>query len=287
MKITKLNIRGLSYHIQEWGDASKPLLVLLHGWMDCGATFQYVVNELADSYRVVAPDLRGFGQTQHAQGYWFPDYFADLETLLDVYTPDQPARLVGHSMGGNIVLMYAGIRPERVASVLSLEGLGMNPTSSIDAPAKYRNWMNEILSGEASKIYPNVESLKRSIHKGNPTLANEMIEALVEHWGEPIDENGAYRLKHDHQHRFTNPVRYNFDEVLQIWSNITARVGVVMAEQSRLYSHFEKIGRIAQAKDVLNINDEDYFVLPDSAHMLHLEQPQATAECVKRFFTAS
>lgn len=287
-KTTKLEIRGLEYHVQEWGDASNPLLVLLHGWMDCGATFEYVVRHLTDDYYVVAPDLRGFGKTQHAQSYWFPDYFADLERILDHYSPHQPARLIGHSMGGNIVMMYAGIRPERVASVLSLEALGMAPTDTSEVVGKYRNWMREILSDEPSKVYPNLESLMRSIHKGNPTLSSEMIEALVEHWAEPMsDSQGGYRLKHDHRHRYTNPVRYNFDEVLEVWRQITARVGLVMAEQSRLYTHFEKLGRLDQAKELLKIRDEDYFLVKDCAHMLHLEQPEVTAGCIKRFFTAS
>lgn len=284
MKITKLDIRGLNYHIQEWGDASNPTLIILHGWMDCGATFNHVAEHLTDAYHIVAPDLRGFGQTEHAQGYWFPDYFADLEEILDYYTPDQPARLIGHSMGGNIVMMYAGIRPERVASVLSLEALGMAPTTSADAPGKYRKWMHEILSGEPSKIYPNMASLKQSIQKGNPTLSNEVIEELVGHWGEPFGDHGGYRLKHDHKHRYMNPVRYNFDDILMVWREVTARVGVVMAEQSRLYTQFKKLGRLDQAREVLNVADKDYFVVLNSAHMLHLEQPKATAECIRTFF---
>jgi len=102
MNSRKLNIRGLNYHIQEWGDSSKPLLILLHGWMDCGATYKFVSEYLISDYFLVAPDWRGFGQTDHAPGYWFPDYFADLEKILDHYTPDTATNLIGHSMGGNI-----------------------------------------------------------------------------------------------------------------------------------------------------------------------------------------
>ena len=168
MQNKTLNIRGLNYHIQEWGDPEKPLLVLLHGWMDCGATFKFMADHLTDHYYLVAPDWRGFGNTEHAPGYWFPDYFADLEMILDHYSPHSPASLVGHSMGGNIALMYAGIHPHRVAKVLSLEALGMGPTISQEAPDKYRRWMREITSEEPSKVYPNFDALCFSVHKGNP-----------------------------------------------------------------------------------------------------------------------
>ena len=285
MKTDTLDIRGLDYHVQEWGQADQPTLILLHGWMDCGATFKYVADHLSSRFHVVAPDLRGFGRTQHAQGYWFPDYFADLEEILDYYTPDQPAHIVGHSMGGNIALMYAGIRPERVARVLSLEALGMAPTTSADAPVRYRTWLREILSGEPSKVYPNVTALKMSIAKGNPSLSENMIEELVELWGEPFGEDGAYRLKHDHKHRYANPVRYNFDDVVEVWREITARVGVVMAAESGMYKGLNKVGRIDEAKEVLRIAERDYYLVQNSAHMLHLEQPQVTAECILEFFS--
>ncbi len=284
MNSNKINVRGLNYHIQEWGDSSKPMIVLLHGWMDCGATYKFAADYLVDHYYLVAPDWRGFGQTDHAPGYWFPDYFADLEKILDHYSPNNPARLVGHSMGGNIALMYAGIQPHRVSKVLSLEALGMPPTDSAEAPEKYRRWMREITSEEPSKIYPSFDALCHSVHKGNPTLSPEIIIELATMWGEAHGDQGACRLKHDHAHRYANPVRYNFDDVLEIWKEITARVGLVMATDSSFYQRFNQFGRLNEAKSVLKIADTDYFQIEDCGHMLHIEQPEATANCILEFF---
>jgi len=283
MKVNNLNIRGLNYHVQEWGDSSKPTVFLLHGWMDCGGSYKFVAEHLSDKYHLVAPDLRGFGKTDHAQGYWFPDYFADIDQLFDHYSPNHKINLVGHSMGGNIALMYAGIKPERIANVISLEALGMAPTESTDTPGKYRRWMFEILSGEPSKVYPNEESFRRSIRKGNPSLNEGMVSELVELWGQPYGSDGALQLKHDHSHRYANPVRYNFDDVVAVWREITARVGVVMASQSKMYHYMQKMGRIEQARQVLKIADQDYFLVEDSDHMVHLEQPYETAMCIAQF----
>ena len=287
MKTRDLQIRGLNFHIQEWGDSSKPLLVLLHGWMDCGATYKFIAEYLKDDYYLVAPDLRGFGKTDHAKGgYWFPDYYADLEKILDVYAPARAVNLVGHSMGGNIALSYAGINPQRVNKLMSLEALGMPPTSANEAPRKYRQWLGEILSDEPSKVYPNLDSLHHSIYKGNPTLSREMIEELARLWGQAYGDSGAYRLRHDHAHRYTNPVRYNFDDTLELWKQVTARIGVIMASDSPIYQQLNKFGRVDEARSILKVIDSDYHVIDDSSHMLHLEQPKLTARLIDEFFSS-
>src|SRR5688572_5770071 len=118
-------IRGLRHHVRLWGQAGAPRLFLLHGWMDVSASFQFLVDCLSREWLVVAPDWRGFGLSEWTrEGYWFADYYADLEAILDIYEPEIPARLVGHSMGGVIASIYSGIRPARVARLASLEGLG-------------------------------------------------------------------------------------------------------------------------------------------------------------------
>jgi pimeloyl-ACP methyl ester carboxylesterase len=121
-----VDVRGMRHHVMTWGSEGAPLLVMLHGWMDVGASFQFLVDALARDWYVVAPDLRGFGRSEwQPQGYWFWDYVADLDVIVDRYSPRQPVRLVGHSLGGNVVMHYAGSRPERVARVVSLEGFGI------------------------------------------------------------------------------------------------------------------------------------------------------------------
>ena len=138
-------LRGLRYHVRTWGNASAPKIFLLHGWMDVSASFQFLVDCFAQDFYVVAPDWRGFGLTAWAPGgYWFPDYYADLDALLELYQPDAPANLVAHSMGGNIATAYAGMRPERVAKLVSLEGFGASRTQPGDAPKRYKRWLAEL-----------------------------------------------------------------------------------------------------------------------------------------------
>jgi pimeloyl-ACP methyl ester carboxylesterase len=100
-------------HLTRWPGADPHPIVLLHGFMDTGDTFQFLVDELPASRSFVAPDWRGFGRSDWpADGYWFPDYFGDLDALLEMLSPAAPVTLVGHSMGGNIAMFTPGCDPD-------------------------------------------------------------------------------------------------------------------------------------------------------------------------------
>ncbi|MHA7165884.1 alpha/beta fold hydrolase, partial [Burkholderia pseudomallei] len=137
-----VTVRGVKLHVRRWGRPDAPTLYMLHGWMDVAASFQFVVDALAGDWQVIAPDARGFGLSDWpvaAQGgghYWFHEYLADLEALIDHYTPDGEVNLVGHSMGANVVCLYAGARPQRVRRVVDLEGFGLAPARAEQAPRR-------------------------------------------------------------------------------------------------------------------------------------------------------
>src|SRR3954464_3411371 len=142
-----LPVRGLRYRTWQWGDASlvapgRPPLVLMHGWMDVGASFQFVVDELArlegERRFVIAADWRGFGASSGggADSFWFPDYLGDLDALLDALSPGASVDLVGHSMGGNVVMSYAGVRPARVRRLPNLAGFGLPRSAPAAPPAR-------------------------------------------------------------------------------------------------------------------------------------------------------
>ena len=151
-----VGVRGLRYHLHAWGrhpsaEPGQPLLVMVHGYMDVGASFQFVVDAMAragDGRRaVVAPDWRGFGRSDSPPGadsYWFPDYLGDLDALLDLLSPGAPVDLLGHSMGGNVVMAYAGARPQRIRRLINLEGFGLPDMPAADAPARMATWLDEL-----------------------------------------------------------------------------------------------------------------------------------------------
>jgi pimeloyl-ACP methyl ester carboxylesterase len=150
------DVRGLRYHIRRWpGDPSRRM-VLLHGWMDVSASFQFLVDALAQDWDVYAPDWRGYGLTDWGKSdcYWFPDYVADLDLLLERIQPEMPVNLVGHSLGGNVAALYAGVRPARIRRLVNLEGFGMAPTKPQQAPQRYGLWLDELHQGAVSGPIP-------------------------------------------------------------------------------------------------------------------------------------
>ena len=185
-KRRSFDIRRVRYNVTQWGDPNAPTFFYLHGWGDSGTTFQFVVDELQDDWHVVAPDWRGFGRSVvECSSYWFPDYLADLHALLDVYSPDEPARLVGHSMGANIGGLYAGTMPERVRAFVNVEGFGLNDSEPDAAPQRYRQWLEQSQDLPTFTKYADRRALAAKILARNPQMSAAQADFVAGEWGVP------------------------------------------------------------------------------------------------------
>jgi len=195
-----LTIRGLRYHLRTWQTPSGsgkagPLLVLLHGWMDVSASFQFVVDALQAQWQVVAPDWRGFGLSEGSPGrehavdsYAFADYLGDLDAILDQLSPTEPVRIVAHSMGGNVAMLYAGVRPQRVAGVVNLEGFGLPGSDPAKAVLRYRRWLDELKTPFSLRSFDSLEAVAARLMKTNPRLTRDKALYLARHWARPMQE---------------------------------------------------------------------------------------------------
>ena len=208
-----LDIRGLRYHCRCWGDPQAPKLFLLHGWMDVSASFQFLVDAFRGEWRAIAPDWRGYGLTawSGADSYWFPDYLADLDALLGHFSADAPAHLIGHSMGGNVACLYAGVRPERVAKLVNLEGFGLRGNEPTQAPSRYAAWLASLAEPQQFRNYSSFDELATRLQQANPRLTPERARFLAEHWGAATPENRV-ALRSDPAHKRVNPVLYRVEE---------------------------------------------------------------------------
>ena len=277
-------IRNLRYHVRTWGDARSPKLFLLHGWMDVSASFQFLVDCLQRDWYVVAPDWRGFGLTEWARdGYWFPDYYADLDALLDIYEPQAPVSLVAHSMGGNIAGVYAGVRPHRVAKLISLEGFGASRTKPEDAPARFERWLDEVLDPPQFGPYASFDAVAARLKKNNARLADDKALFLAQHWAKQIAP-GVVTLNSDPKHKMVNPVLNRIEEVFACWQRITAPVlWVSGADSSARGWRADIASQLAQRKAAIpNLSE---VVLPECGHMMHHDQPEQLARVIEDFLT--
>lgn len=293
---TFVPIRGLNYHVRQWTlgavQPELPPLVLVHGWMDVGASYQFMVDALSEDFmrgrRVIAPDWRGFGLTEVAtDSFWFPDYLADLDMLLDAMYPDQPIDLVGHSMGGNICLCYAGSRPERIARAVNLEGFGLAQTRPSQAPSRYAQWMDELKDLHAGKLalrpYPDADAVARRLMKTNPRLAADKAQWLAQHWARP-DAQGQWHVLGQAAHKLKNPYLYRWDEMQAVWQRITAPVLSIEASDDSLSSWWNGNYTLQEYHERLKcIAQVQIARIEQAGHMLHHDQPQALAELIENF----
>ena len=269
-------LRGARYAIHEWGMADAPLLLYVHGWGDCGSTFQFVVDALQEDWRVVAPDWRGFGRsTVECSSYWFPDYLADLHALGEQLSPSEPLRLVGHSMGGNVASLYAGVMPERVRALVNIEGLGMPDSDPGEAPDRYREWIEQQSAPQEFSEYRDFDALAWRVRKRNPHMSAEAAAFVAREWAQK-GSDGIVRLRADPGHKLTNPVLYRRAEAAACWRQTTADVLQISGAQSRLMHDYG-----AAVDDMFP--HAARTVIDDAGHMLHFEAPAALAAAIEDF----
>jgi len=284
-------IRNHKYHVLVWGEPgpAKVPLVMVHGWMDVAASWQFVVDAFKGDHYVIAPDWRGYGLTEGSpvDNYWMPDYLADLDFLVDHYAPEEPVHLVGHSMGGNVAMLYAGSRPSRLRSLVNLEGFGMAATKPSMAPKRYAKWMDELKAfhrGEMDlKPYESAAGVAARLMKTNKRLPEDKADWLALHWAR-ADAEGKWRILGDAAHKITNAQLYRVEEVLEIYRAITAPTLAVEASDDSLSHWWQGKYTLAEYHErLLSVPNARIARVEDAGHMLHHDQPERIAGLIEEF----
>ena len=297
-------IRNVNYHVRVWGQPQPhPLpdiapLVLVHGWMDVGASYQFLVDSLTSGFfanrLIIAPDWRGYGLTTAApvDNYWFADYLADLDFLIDHYAPGQSVDLVGHSMGGNVVMQYAGVRPARIRRLVNLEGFGMPVGLASQAPTRLSSWIDELKALKSGtthlKTYDSAQGVANRLMKTNPRLARDEAghqrAAWLSHQWAVKNGQGRWEILGDAAHRVSGPNVSHVDEILAMYSAIKAPTLFVGASDDSMVGWYGKRYTLAEFHERLeSVPQVTRAVIADSGHMLHHDQPQALARLIEDF----
>jgi pimeloyl-ACP methyl ester carboxylesterase len=288
-----IDVRGYNYLIRQWlparADHSATPLVMLHGFMDVGASFQFVVDALDANRHVIALDWRGFGlSTPRAantfvDSYWFADYLGDLDAVLDAVCPDGQVDLLGHSMGGNIAMVYAGVRPARIRKLMNLEGFGLPDTQPDQAPARYGKWLDQLKTPQRLRSYASLAEVAARMQKNNPRLTLDKALWLAAFWAaEGADKQWV--LLSDAAHKRINPLLYRDEEIAACRRRITAPTLWVAGAQSELLTmwsgqsaHTVWDARLAAVSNLTSLTIEN------CGHMIHHDQAEILARAIDAF----
>jgi pimeloyl-ACP methyl ester carboxylesterase len=282
----QVHANGLPYNVLEWtAHTAEATVVLVHGFMDAAATWDRVGPRLsAAGLRVLAPDLRGFGDTppMGAGGYYyFPDYVHDLAEVIDTLVPaDSRLLIVGHSMGGSVTTMYAGAFPERPARIAVLEGAGPPPGKPDDAPAALRRWVEEVrlIRSRGERTIGSRSDALRRLLVNHPRVPAEVLRDRIDSLARTAAD-GAMTWKADPLHATRGPIPFSAEGWMAFARSVTCPVLFVSGGPQGWHPPDEEarigaFGRLERAE------------IPDAGHMMHWSAPEALSDLLLRFFLA-
>ncbi len=251
--------------------------MLVHGFTDLAVAWRGVAERLVLHGRVIAPDLRGHGDSGRVGDggyYYFMDYVADLDDLI-AQTSTGELVVVGHSMGGSVSAYWSGTRPEKVARLCLIEGLGPPDLANMDGPTRTAMWIEgwKAARGKPQNTLPSIEAAAQKLLDKDPLLATPLAHELAEAGTRAVEGGRAW--KHDPLHLTMGPYPYRLDTAIKYWRRITCPVLVLDGEDSQVNLPPEE--RAARRAHLAN---HRHVVIPRAGHAVQRHQPAAVAELV-------
>ena len=266
-----VSVRGLNICLCEWGEQGDPIVLCMHGYLDQGAAWARVGERFAEEgYHFIAPDARGHGRTDHAPAgsdYHFPDYLSDLEGLLDALEVSK-VLLIGHSMGGTVASLYAGVRPERIAALGVVEGLGPPEEDLATLADKIRLHLDQIRNLKPHRVMADASAAAERLRRLSPGLSDEFSQSLA--LRSTVEVEGGVVWRWDPLHRTRIPSVFSKDSYIAAIRRITAPVTLIYGEQS-WYQFPDLSERESALKHFVS------HTLP-GGHNLHIDSPKEVAD---------
>jgi pimeloyl-ACP methyl ester carboxylesterase len=270
-----VQLRSLEFCLCEWGEPGAPLVLCLHGFLDQGAAWSLV----AERYHFIAPDARGHGRSSHAppgSDYHFPDYLSDLDALVEHLAPGR-LHLVGHSMGGTVASLYAGLRPDKVDRLALVEGFGPPAEKAEDLPTKLRLHLDQLRNLKPHRVMKNPAAAAERLRRMTPALSEAFALFLAERSTEPV--SGGVRWRWDRLHRTRMPAVFSAPGYQATLAQINAPTTAIFGDQS-WYRFPDLDDRVA------SIATLSRHTIPGN-HSLHIDSPKALADCLVNAFRAA
>lgn len=265
----------LKLHYTDWGNPEAPPLLLIHGGRDHCRSWDWVAERLRHDWHVIAPDLRG-----HGDSGWAPDgnypmhgFVYDLAQLIHQLKL-APVTLVAHSLGGNVALRFTGLYPDQVRKLVAIEGLGPSPAMQAERAAtpfdeRLRGWIEEKRAAAARlpRRYPQLSDALARMRAENDYLTEAQALHLTTH-GASRNEDGSWSWKFDPYIRVWGPVDLAQPDIENLWAAISCPTLLCYGANSWASDPVVD-GRIRFFKSARSVT------FADAGHWLHHDQFEA------------
>ena len=271
----------LRLHYADWGNAEAPHLLLVHGVQDHCHSWDWFADRFADRYHVIAPDLRGHGDSEWVRGssYHHLDYIYDLDQLVR-QRQLVPSVVVSHSMGGTLASMLAGVYPECFRALVIIEGVGLWPGwggADQEPHAGIDDWIRgtRAMAARLPRRYPSLEDAYQRMQRANAHLKPEQARHLTIH-GSHRNEDGTYSWKFDNYTHAWPAFRLPTEYIVGLWRRITCPVLLINGGEG--YAH--RIGQDGTREYFARVEMVD---VPGAGHWVHHDRLDDVAAAVGEF----
>jgi pimeloyl-ACP methyl ester carboxylesterase len=266
-----------------WGDEAKPALILIHGTRDHARSWDRTAAALVDRYWVVAPDLRGHGDSDWAIGgdYSIIDYALDIHSLAE-HLGRETYTLIGHSLGGGVALEFAGACPERAEKIVTIEGLGglgWREEARRPAHVRMRRWMENMqhMEERRPRVYSSIDEAVERMVERNSHLTPGLARHLAVEGVRPVE--GGFAWKFDNYTHAGSPYEFNMEDARDLWNQIRCPILVLYGEES--WGR-----RFPGGLDLSPFHDVRVIRVERAGHWVHHDQFEAMMEHINRFLQA-
>jgi len=270
--------QGLRLHYADWGNEAAPPLLLVHGGLDHCRNWDAIARALQPHFHIVAPDLRGHGDSEWARGssYTLVDNVADL-TRLVAAAGLKDAALVGHSMGGMVAQAYAGTFPEQVSRLAVLDGTFLATSKQAPIDEQMSRWIKQLerIAEIEPSAFATIDEAAQRLSGRNKRLTPELAQHLARH-GVRQHADGLYRWKFDHYQRARAPYRLSADDYIGLWSRIACPTLLMWGSESFLPDP-EASGLLAHFKQA------EMVKLDGAGHWLHHDRLDDVLATLRKF----
>jgi len=274
MKEHFIKVHELPLCLCSWGRPEDPLLLLLHGFLDQGAAWSLVAEKLSeDGFRVVAPDARGHGRSGHigiGGTYHFTDYLVDLEGIL-THLGEAPVGLIGHSMGGTVASLYAGVRPDCAQNLVVVEGLGPVGDNHDTAVQRLETHLNQLQKPPHHPVYEDSQAAASRLTRFTPGIDPDLALSLAIR--STVSVEGGVQWSWDPRHRARFAMPFLLDRFMDAIARIQLPTTLVYGDSSWYQS--EDLPAREAALSYLVARK----TLP-GGHALHHDAPQELARII-------